>query len=1244
MGKGAVRHVSARVPWHDSGWNGRICLDPQGNSSCLALNRIAENREDSEEAANSGKDVTELDRLPPCIVERGSFLSPRATALPITLDYSKYSDTHRHILTGTIPVPPFGGVLTPYRWMLREHAWGIAKDYGIEASETQEPSSSEDPDFIVNSPWVQDCDNQRALLEAFSNAFSEDDSLVFFYAKQTPLIDGAAQQIVAVTKLSKVQNVQEYPYEGGSSAGRRRSMMWERPFQHTLRPDPDNPGEWFGGVVLPYHQILAKAAADEAIDPSLYAAIVPAETHDQFRYGSEHVTHGSAITALQAVRAALEKTAALMPGPWERYIAWIDSELSKLWTMQGPTPGLGSALSCIDSNFNGTLFAHALAAELDDGVDPWPVIDAIFEGNHDVPEGAPKPTTTQKKRWAYYRDSEPTKFALMRLLACFELTKEQAQAAFTNSDAAAVLANPYLLFEESRDEEVPINLLTIDRGLFPADAGQTKPIFPDTLEIDLDEPDHPLRLRAVVVDALEKAALAGHTIVEASRLNELVADLPISVPISADAPVLIICADDLRPLVHITNSGTRTLAQLSRYVDSGAIIRDHVLSRLSAVDGPDAQYWKAKVEAQFGEAAIDDGDEIAAQAEKVRSLDILARTKLSVLTGPAGTGKTTLLKILLEEASIVGREVLLLAPTGKARVRLGLQTGRPDQARTLAQFLLEHERYDGTTGRYFASATGPTASVSTCLVDESSMLTEDQLAALCSALPKSARLILVGDPFQLPPIGAGRPFVDIIAYLRSENGGAGLAELTVSRRQGSDGFKPALSLSDVQLANLFSGRSQEPGEDEIVAASGAPMDDDRLRLVVWETPADLRERILEVLSEELEADPDELEKAVELSLGGTEPAPHIFFNRGAGTRAEDWQILSAHRNQNSGASEINRFLKQTVRRNRLEAARNQRGWRMIQPRGSDQITYGDKVICLRNHRRSRWNPQEKKQRGYLANGEVGIVIGETGNRRLSFTQVEFASQPGETFSFRDGDFSEERSPTLELAYAVTVHKAQGSEFGSVILVLPERSQLLTREMLYTALTRQKNRVWVLHQGPFNSFLRLRSAFYSEIAQRSTNLFVEPALVEIQIPAGFGNTARQGWFAENLIHKTKRGDLVSSKSELIVADKLYELEQKQLIRYSFEKPYLGDDGNMRLPDFTVEHGDDIWLWEHCGMMGQADYVARWERKLAWYKTQGITAWSKENPLGRLIITKDSAEGGIDSAAIHDIAEALFGKAV
>ena len=106
----------------------------------------------------------------------------------------------------------------------------------------------------------------------------------------------------------------------------------------------------------------------------------------------------------------------------------------------------------------------------------------------------------------------------------------------------------------------------------------------------------------------------------------------------------------------------------------------------------------------------------------------MANSRLSVLIGAAGTGKTTVLRHLLEQKKLVGSGVALLAPTGKARVRLGQQTRLPEQTQTLAQFLMQYRRYDGNTGRYFASSGAPQADgVTTCIVDEASMLTEDQL-------------------------------------------------------------------------------------------------------------------------------------------------------------------------------------------------------------------------------------------------------------------------------------------------------------------------------------------------------------------------------------------------------------------------------------------------------------------------------------------------------------------------------------
>jgi hypothetical protein len=219
------------------------------------------------------------------------------------------------------------------------------------------------------------------------------------------------------------------------------------------------------------------------------------------------------------------------------------------------------------------------------------------------------------------------------------------------------------------------------------------------------------------------------------------------------------------------------------------------------------------------------------------------------------------LRQLLEQNKLVGSGVALLAPTGKARVRLGQQTRRAEDTKTLALFLKEYKRYDGRTQRYFADPEAPSAGgVTTCIVDEASMLTEDQLTALVDALPASARLILVGDPRQLPPIGAGRPFVDLISHLERDHAGKGVAELTVRRRHASANAAGAaprdLACADVQLADLFSGRDLPPGEDEVLEGILAGNADERLRFIRWKTPSDLRSVLDATLLDELSLDKD----------------------------------------------------------------------------------------------------------------------------------------------------------------------------------------------------------------------------------------------------------------------------------------------------------------------------------------------------------------------------------------------------
>ena len=257
--------------------------------------------------------------------------------------------------------------------------------------------------------------------------------------------------------------------------------------------------------------------------------------------------------------------------------------------------------------------------------------------------------------------------------------------------------------------------------------------------------------------------------------------------------------------------------QLGRLEQMGAVIRLDALKRIKGKRHSSDLNWRALVDAALPRITGADEEEELARQEKAAALEQLYCSRLSVLIGAAGTGKTTLLKVLCDQPDIKRGGILLLAPTGKARVRMETQIGISG-AMTIAQFLVRRNRYNPKTGRYCLSNVEKMDAGHTVIIDESSMLTEEQLGAVLDALRAPSRLILVGDPRQLPPIGTGRPFVDIVRQLAPDESAQGFpvvaqgyAELTIRRRQIGRGSARFDARRVVQRSAARAGRGRRLG-------------------------------------------------------------------------------------------------------------------------------------------------------------------------------------------------------------------------------------------------------------------------------------------------------------------------------------------------------------------------------------------------------------------------------------------------
>lgn len=1137
-------HLAARLVWHDRGWDGRVCNAPKENGWCIRYDWIREGRDDDVETRCHGKQVGSS-VLPPCAHDTNAF----ASAGGYTLQHT--DPLYRTFLSPTSEtIEPFSFVTAPFRRMRDEEG------------------------------WFYDPEDQKPLLDDFFAALERNRSLVFFYSMRgNPIDEDSDRVLVGVGRITEIEKPR---YFGGADEHGRRYPVWWRKITHAGDAE---------GVRLPYQEYLAADPSGETARRILCR--VPAGARAEFSYVGEHVRDDTAIAVLERLDTSLATVErdGIVKGPWKRARSWIQTTLAELWRERGIFPGTPAVLAHLGmtrgETAHRTLF-HPLERE---GKDPRDLLFALLEGRQQ-----PKSKPLRQEFAAVsveWQDKRERTRDLLRLLMRFDLTKEQVdrvvsptkrREAGIDADETEILNNPYLLVESDLGEENsdPIGFEAIDHGLLPDR---------DKVNLLVEPPigrNDKRRVRVLLVLALRAAAKEGDTFLPLEQaLGRPAAELPETRQIDGDperfmeerewhsALVMLLEQDDAPPLVALTR--VREMESFTANVLTELAEKRYEASGLN---------WSTYVAAALeGADPLSEDLEKRARAEKTAVLERAFTSRLALITGRAGTGKTTVVRALLEGIEKVeGKHAaLLLAPTGKARARL--QARAKHGAETIHSFLARNQwLHWGTYSLKWEG--GKQEGARTVVIDEASMLPVDLFAVLLKALRRDQvrRLILVGDPNQLPPIGPGRPLADLIDWLQDGDRSHAFGHLR-ERARAKDVESEALQLSD-----LFTSEPPNASDDDILlrAATGA-LDRD-LEVHFWTDTDELEEQLLTRFERFL--DPAEGEKDYEA------------FNRSLeadGKPAPDrWQILSPVRGHGLGTEHINRLIQHRFHGGLLR----RRGAR---PVGDQQIVYLDKVMQIRN----RWRKDVAKMDCYIANGDVGIVVDTWAKTRT--VTVAFAGQDREVRYVGKGDVEE----NLELAFATTVHKAQGSDFDTVFLIIPRGGRNLSRELLYTAITRFQSRLVLLLEGDdVGALERFSRPEFSATARRNTYLFQLAGRPDLEgVP-----------YPEQRIHRAKSGIWVRSKSELVVARALDDLG----LTYEYElrladpkKPKYG-----YLPDFTIFHQGETYYWEHLGMLDQTTYRGRWERKLAWYESNGFA--------DRLITSKDGTGGSLDEQEIERIA--------
>lgn len=538
---------------------------------------------------------------------------------------------------------------------------------------------------------------------------------------------------------------------------------------------------------------------------------------------------------------------------------------------------------------------------------------------------------------------------------------------------AEIAVRVYRVYGERSLELVHENPYLLAQPQFGAPFASTDAL---ALELGVDG-DDARRVEAGVIFELRHNLNNGHTFLPLDKLT------------AATAAMLELSEESVRDAIdrlcelgdaEVDEIADLTAVYLPEYHEAETYITHRVMEMVQCEPTPLAH-------AEEMIARIETSRDLTYAALQKEAIRLAAEEKLLILTGGPGTGKTTTLAGLLELFDRLKRETLLAAPTGRAAKRLSELTGC--EASTVHR-LLEAQVSPETGKMYFRHDEDDPLKCDALIVDEMSMVDVLLMHSLLRALPENATLILVGDPDQLPSVGAGNLFSDLI-----RSGAVRTIALTEIFRQARE----SLIVMNAHAVNH--------GELPVLTAK------DRDFFFMKRRSA---ESVVQTVAE----------------LCSTR------LPKNMGIASSEIQVISPTRKGETGTANLNRLLQAAL--NPHDAAKKEKFC------GEICFREGDRVMQIRNNYDILWKRADGSVGTGIFNGDIGTIVQI--DPREECIRIRFDD--------REAAYDADQLPELELAYAVTAHKSQGSEYRAVIFVpFAGAPMLLTRGVLYTAITRAR---------------------------------------------------------------------------------------------------------------------------------------------------------------------------------------------